>query len=410
MATTSSATYSSTIRTYYEKKLVDTAGGYLVADRFANHKMIGRGEGNTVRVNRILRPELQITASTAGTLVTDGDAKALTSNYAEFTQEIWGDSFSFDEDVDVNSFIMDSDNRDTIARQMAQSLDKQVMRKICGITGGMRYRTDATASSYQRAGAQTGNTSSTTAFYSTTLTAADDYWNGGFLTVTNPSGNNYDITRQVSDFIQAAPNTVTVAAFPQAFGTSASTQLAKAWVCVGTGLTSTDHDIDVTGLLKVAAVHEHLQTEKYSGGVYHCFLPSAVHLALQQDTTWINSVVYDESFHLGTYRLGRIFDIEFLTTSQPYRESTAGVEDMASGAVYVTPIFGANSHSVFTFANPGGSGNFGVKFYYVDNPDSKNLRMSKRFISWKGMWAGGVTRATSVIGWMNAPSSVGMLI
>ena len=408
MAVTTSTTYGSTIRTKHELDLLKTAAGYLVANRFASNKMVEKGAGDTIRVNRILRPGLQITASTAGELYTDADAKALTSNYEEFSMEIWGDSFGFTDDVDITSYISDKDNRDTIARQMAQSLDRQIMEKICGITGGMRYRTDTTASTYQDASIHTGNTGSTTIFYGSGFAGnADDYYNGGFLTVTNPDGINYDITRQVTDYTSVA-NVMTTNAFPQAHGNSVSTQGGKAWACVGTGLAGTASS--VFQLLKIVGLHELLQTEKYSGGVYHAFIPSAVHVDLQQDTTFVDSVVYDESFHLGTYRLGRIYDIEFLTTSQPYRESVAGVKDMATGAVYVTPIFGKNAHSVFTFANPGGSGMFGTKFLYVDTPDVGNLRLSRRYISWKGTYAAGVTRATSMIGWMTAATSQEVLV
>lgn len=408
MPSTNATTYGSTIRTKHETDILRTAAGYLVANRFANNKMVGKGEGDTIRVNRILRPGLQITASTAGELYTDADAKALTSNFEEFSMEIWGDSFAFNDDIDITSYISDKDNQDTIARQMAQSLDRQIMEKICGIKGGMRYRTDATASTYQNASVQAGDTPSTTVFYGSGLAGvADDYYNGGFMTITNPSGINYDITRQITDYTSTG-NVVTTNAFPQAHGESDSAQIGRGWFCVGTGLTGTASS--VFQLLKIAGLHEHLQTEKYSGGVYHAFIPTAVHVDLQQDTTFVDSVVYDESFHLGTYRLGRIYDIEFLTTSQPYRESVAGVKDMAAGAVYVVPVFGMNAHSVFTFANPGGSGMFGTKFLYVDTPDVGNLRLSRRYISWKGTYAAGVTRATSMIGWMTAASDMEVLI
>jgi hypothetical protein len=400
-----STTYASTIRTKYELELIDTAKGYLVANKFANSKSVGRGEGGTIRVNRMLRPRLQLTASTQGTLITDSSAITLSTNYQEFTLENWGDSFYFNEDVDITSFISDKDNRDQIARQMAQSLDYQFMRKLCGTTGGMRYRTDVTASTYQKGGAHTGNTSSTTLFYSTTLSAAENAWAGGFLTITNPGGNNYDITRQITASTSVSPNTITVAAMPQAFGTSASDPAAAAWVCVGTGLTATANTMTATQILKVSLLLERAEAEKFNGGVFHSYLPTEVHLDLQADTTFIQSVVYDESFHMGTTRLGRIYDTEFLTTTNPYRETAAGIESTTStGVIWVVPVFGANSHSLFSFANPGGSGDFAVKFLYVDQPDSMNLRMSKRYISWKGQWAGGVTRATNMVGWMVSPT------
>lgn len=409
-----STTYSSTIRTKYELELINTAKGYLVANKFANSKSVGRGEGGTIRVNRMLRPRLQVTASTAGTLIAPASAITLETNYQEFAMEIWGDSFSFNEDIDVTSFIQDKDNRETIARQMAQSLDYQFMKKICGVGttwgSGLRFRTDLTAGTYQGGGICSA-TGSTTAFYGNgsgnTFSTTNDAYNGGFLTIVNPGGNNYDVTRQVLDFTGSSIY-FTVSAAPQSYGGTSSNVPGNGWACVGTGLSATGNSISAQQLLKISLILERAEAEKFNGGVYHSYLPTAVHSDMMLDTTFIESVVYDESFHLGTSRLGRVFDVEFLTTSNPYRESVAGVEDRTAGAVWVVPVFGANSHSIFSFANPGGSGDFGVKFLYVNEPDSQNLRNSARYISWKGMYAGGVTRATNCVGWMVAPSATAL--
>jgi hypothetical protein len=410
-----STTYASTIRTKYELELLETAKGYLVANKFANSKSVGRGEGGTIRVNRMLRPRLQVTASTAGTLIAPASAITLSTNYQEFAMEIWGDSFSFNEDIDVTSFIKDKDNRDTIARQMAQSLDYQFMKKLCGVGttwgSGLRFRTDLTAGTYQGGGLQSNTQSITTSFLGNgsgnTFSTTNDAYNGGFLTIVNPGGPNYDITRQVLDFTGSGV-AFSVSAAPQGYGLSTDGDPGRGWCAVGTGLTATGNSISAQQLLKISLILERAEAEKFTGGVYHSYLPTAVHADMMLDTTFIESVVYDESYHLGTSRLGRLYDVEFLTTSNPYRESVAGVEDRTAGAVWVVPVFGKNSHSIFSFANPGGSGDFGVKFLYVDTPDSQNLRNSARFISWKGMYAGGVTRATNAVGWMVAPSATAL--
>lgn len=406
MAVTTATTYGSTIRTEHLMKLVETAKGFLVASKFASSKDIEKGAGDTIRVNKILRPALTTSSRTQGTLVTPGDAKALYSNFQEYSLENWGDSFGFNEDVDITSWISNKDNQETIARQMAMSLDKEVMKKIS--LGAMRFRTDTEAATYQQGAAAIDTTNqSTTAFYSTTgsFGEADDFWNGGFFTITNASGANYDITRAITDYTSVAM-IVTTDAFPQAhLGT---VQQSKGWAVVGTNLTASDTATPIS-FLKTTGMHEKVQTEKFDGGIYRCFLPSEVHVDLQQDTTWINSVVYDESFHLGTFRLGRIFDIEFLTTSQPYREDADGTANDA-GAVYVVPVFGKDSYSVYNFANKGGTDMFSVAMYVVDQPDSQNLRNSARWLSWKGQWAGGVNRATSMIGLMTGATNMEVLI
>jgi len=401
LASTSATTVASTIRTKYYTKLLKTAKQYLVQNRFASSKAVSGGEGDSVRVNRLLRPAIQETASTAGTMITESSAKALSSNYQDLSMEIWGDSFAWNEDVDITSFIADKDNRDVIGRQMAQSLDYQMSKKWA--TQCMRYRCDTTATNYQIAGTvdQSTVSCSTTVFgIDNTTAVGTDTFNGGYLTITNASGANYDITKAITDTVDDSH--VVTGAFPQ---THAAT--SKGWAVVGTGLADT---ASTTHLLKVSAMHEKMETEKFPRGLYRCFMAPEVHLDLMQDTTFLQSVVYDEAYHLGTYQLGRIFDIEFLVTSNCYRESVAGAEGRGSGAVFVTPIFGTNCRSVFSFANPGGTGQFSVKFIPVEEADSSNLRQSKRFLSWKGVYAAGVTRATSVIGLMTGASDLEVLV
>lgn len=400
MAATSSTTYASAIRTLYLKKLVKTASGMLVASRWANTKTIGRGEGDTVRFNKILRPAKVTAAATPGTLITPSDATALTSNYFEFGIENWGDSFGFNEDVSVTSFIQDKDNRETIANQMARSLDYQIMAKLA--TQGIRFRIDGDTD-YQKSGTCTG-TPTTTALISTGLDeTTDDFWAGGFATVTNPAGPNYDLTRQVSAFAEST-DTATTAAFPQA-----STTASKYWIAVGTGIVATDK-LTTDGLLLSMARHEKFETERFDGGMLRMFIDADQHRDLWTDETFKNSAIHDSSERFKNYRLGRWWDTEFLASSEMYREDVDGTENQSTGVVYVATLFGKNSYSISSFANPGGSGKFGMKFQIVDTPDSQNLRNSAHWISWKSMWAGGVTRATSVHGLMTGATDIGVIV
>jgi hypothetical protein len=201
-----------------------TAAGYLVASKFANNKMVDKGSGDTIRVNKILRPAKQTTVSTAGTLITDGNAKALTSNYQEMSLEIWGDSFAFNEDVDVTSWISDKDNRDTIARQMAQSLDYQIYKKLA--TQGFRHRIDKDSTYVASGTASAGSTTSITGAF---VTTTDDK-NGGYCTITNPGGPNYDITSLITDCTENGSSDTAAVSFPQAITSSSSFHIT-----VGTG-------------------------------------------------------------------------------------------------------------------------------------------------------------------------------
>ena len=398
MASTSATTYASTIQTIYLKKLLATAKGYLVSDKFATQKPIGKGEGDTVRFNKILRPSKQTAAITPGTMVA-GDSsgvKALSTNYKEFSLEQWEDYFAFDKILDVTSFIKDSDNRDTVARQMAQSLDKAYMNKLA--TQGMRWRIDKDTT-YQVNGTCTSTSSATSAVGPFTTTSDDK--NGGYATVYNAEGPNYDITSAITDSTEASAVDTLAVSFPQALTAS-----SKLHVVVGTGIVTTDV-LTTTGILDVVARHEFLETETFDDGMFYAFFHSAQHRDLWDDTTFVNSAIYDNSGRFKTYKVGRWFDVEFLVSSNIRREDADGTAN-DSGAVYVSPILGKNSHAIASFANPGGMGNFAVNFHVIDKPDSYNISLAKKWLVWQSMWAGGVTRATSVINLMTGATALGM--
>jgi hypothetical protein len=370
----------------------------MVITQFANHKPVEKGSGDTIRVNRLLRPAKQTSEATSGTLITPSSAKALATNFQDYDLENWGDSFGFNEDVEIASWVSDADNRDVIATQMAQSLEFQVYKKLAN--QGMRFRIDKD-SDYQKSGTVT--TGSTTAIISTGLDeATDDFWNGGSATITNPSGPNYDIAARITDFDEGTD--AAICAPPQAYTTS-----SKFHITVGTGIIATDK-LTTTGLLDVAARHELMETEKFPGGMYRMVMHSAQKRDLNDDSTFLNSAINDNSARFEKYQLGRWFDIEFLVGSEIFREDEDGTENQATGVVYFAPVFGKNSYSIYSFANPGGSGKFSTKFYVVDTPDSQNLRNSAKYLSWKGFWAGGVNRATSMIQLMTGATDLGITV
>jgi hypothetical protein len=152
------------------------------------------------------------------------------------------------------------------------------------------------------------------------------------------------------------------------------------------------------GLLDVSAQHRKLETIKFPGGLLRGFFDANQERDLWDDTTFLNSAIYDSSERLKNYRVGRWLDIEFMVSSNIYRESDSDGTESATGVVYVAPIFGDYSYSVVRWGQ--GMGDFGVNFYYVDQPDSGNLRMGAKWISWKSFFAAKTLRATSIIGLM----------
>jgi N4-gp56 family major capsid protein len=290
---------------------------------------------------------------------------------------------------------------DVIANQMARSLNYQITKKMS--TQCYRHRIDNDTTYIKTGTASAAGASATTTLRDAgVLTQADDAWIGGYITFTSPETENYDVTKLVSASVQADAE-VTFAAVNH--NVAATTKYS---ITVGTNLAASDK-LTTAGILYCSALHEKMETEKFDGGMFRMFIGPEQHQDLWSDTTFLNSAIYDKSERFEKYKAGTWFDTEFLVISDQYREDTDGTEN-AAGAVYVSPMFGKNSYTVIRYGNPGGSGKFATKFMIVDTPDSGNLRNSAKYMSWKGTYAAGVTRATSIIGLMTGATSLNVTV
>ena len=396
MAATTVTNLTTAEREVWETKVLAIADGMLVADKFAQTKVLGKGAGGTWTVNRILRVAKQTSVGTFGTRIAGSAAKNLVSNKMQIQPELWQDSFGFEDDVDIKVFFTDADYDKTIGQHMANSLDFQLMTEIS--TNCLRHRIDKDAT-YQKA--FTPNSATATTIVEADFTEADDFWNGGYITVTTPEGPAYDETQKVTDFT-ATSDTLTTDAW-----TNTLTTASDARITVGTGIVAGDK-LTSGALLDVAGLHRKLETEKFPGGVLHGFIDAAQEADLWTDTSFVDNSAYDASQRFANYRLVRWLDMELLVSSNIYRESVAGAAS-TTGIVYVAPIFGANSYCLIKWGTPG-SGIYGVEFLYVFEPDSENLTANQRFVSWKTSIGKGVLRATSIIGLMTGATDQVLII
>lgn len=402
MAASTVTNLSDAQRTIWETKVLAVAEGMLVAEKFAQTKVLGRGAGGTWTVTKILRSPPDTSAATFGTRVAGSAAKNLSSNKIEITPELWQASFGFDDDVDIKIFYKDSDYIHTIGQHMANTLDKELIKTISQQC--MRHRIDIDAGTNTESGPVT-NASSTTVFAATGFTTrVDDYWNGGFVTVVNPSGEGYDETQAVTDYDDAggiANREFTTDAFTQGLDTTSNIHVVR-----GNSLAATDV-LTSDGLLAVAGLHRKLETPKFPGGVLHGFIDAAQEADLWTDDDFKGNASFDTRQRYAQYRLVRWLDQELLVSSNVYREDVVGVE-AAAGVVYVAPIFGMGAYCLIRWGTPG-AGSFGVKFLHVTEPDSENLTMNERYISWKTSIGKKVLRSTAIIGLMTGATDQNLL-
>lgn len=391
MAATTLANLSPAQKTAFEMAVLGSASGYLVADKFADTKVVDSNEADKYRFLRVLRPAKVTTAATLGTLKVASDAKNLLANYIEVTPELWQDHFGFEDGTDFRQVLKDEIFRQRIGNQMARSLDFRVMKILA--TQCLRERVDRDTT-YQEAVTCTGSPSATALESSAFTSATNDFWGGssssvGYATIINPEGPGYDETSAITDYVGATK--VATVSF-----TNALTTASRARCTIGTGLVATDV-ISIDSLVRLASMHEYLETEKYDGNTLRMFIHTNQHYDLQMDPNWRDAAIYSQPGTLKNYEVFRIAGIEAMVSSSIHREGTDGVAS-ETGAVYVAPCFGKHSYVMRPWAH--GSGKYGSKFYYVDTPDSGNLTLNAQFISWKAHFGCKVTRATSIIGLM----------
>lgn len=393
---TTTTNYSSAKRIKWETQLLDKAKARLLAEKFATTKVMGKGEAGTYRLNKQLRIAKKTSQDSESTIYGMSDAGKLYTNYRDVTPMEFGDSFGWTDDVGVEAFITNPENQDEVADQFARSMEYQIQKIIA--TQCMRHRID-NSSTYTKSGTADATSTTTALVDAAVLSQADDTWNGGYVTVTNPEGQCYDETSAVTDSDQSSTN-LTVSF------TNTPDTTSKYRVVVGTGLSSTDI-LTTSGILFVNLLHSKLRTERFEGGTLRAFICPEQEYDLWADTTWANTAIYDDSGRYKNYKLVRWLGCEHFIGDELYREDADGTENQATGAVAVAPYFGAKTYSIIRWGM--GLGSFGVEWHYKDKADSGDLRNKAKFISWKTKFAAAVMRSTSVIGLMTGNTSANVL-
>lgn len=391
MATTNKAAVTTAVATDIRKKMLKKARGNWLWAQWSDKSGEVTMDHDTVRFNKITRPAKMTTALSEGALMADLTPKAFKTEKIECSLEQMGDIFEMTDLVELTAAVKREDLIQEVADQYCRSLDYQLSKTIA--TGVLRHRVDASAS-YEVNG--TADSGTTTTLVDDALTQNDDTFNGGFCTITNPGGTNYDVTRKVSDFV-ASSDTATIAAFNHAIDDT-----SKYHISAATGITATNV-FTITALARVVAQLEKFEIPKFDDGFYRMPINSDIKLDLWSDTTFQNSAIYDDSKRFRKYAAGRWLDVEFPLSTSVYREDADGTEN-EDGAVHVPVMFGKNVFELLHWGNASGRGSdalkkaFSVNVYIIDKPDAYNPLLTKWWIGWKANYAKIVKRGTGGIG------------
>lgn len=335
MAVSTTSTLPPAVQAYYDQRFLLRAKAELAGYQFGQKRELPGGKGKTVYFTRYL-PLAKVTTPLDETLTGGLDPatrQSLKTEEISATVSLWGDYVQISKLASITSIDKDvSQKADILGQQAGESIDYYILKKVG--QGIMRRRADASAT-YQVNG--TADSGTTTTLVDDALTQADDFWNGGFITIT--AGTNYGMTRQITDFI-AATNTLVFDAFPKPIDNTSQYRLV-----VGTGLTSAN--VLSTANLRLALRdlkrNKALKAEK---GYYICLINPDIEYEFMGDTTWVNAATYKDNVDaLYEGEIGKWLGIRFVGASQLLRETVAGVAD-ENGSVHVAMLLGKEAYGV----------------------------------------------------------------
>jgi len=380
-------TAASQILTYEQERLLTGFHNQLVSDQFAQKSdTIPAGKGDTSRWHRKIKLARNTTALTAATDIT---AKNIYTTDISAQALEYGDGVKRERIVELTSkHLRDWDEMvDCCATQAAESLDYLGMKLLAQNAYRMRVDNDTT---FQVDVSATSD-GSTTTFVSTSLTQADDFWNGGYITCTSPETTtyadraNYCESRLISDFDNGT-NTVTHAAFP-ATTKSAST----AHLCVATGVVVTDkittaaYGLGVRQLKRNLGVRfndailntspmqhkevHNLPPASGGAGYWVCILNTDTEYDFMNDVTWSDVGKYQKSEWLTKGEVGKWMGTKAFATTQPWRETVTGTEDESSGVVQPVHFLAQDAYGISSVAAPGAEQPFGLVLNLMTSRD-----------------------------------------
>jgi len=385
LAVTQISDLSSAVKTKFIKKLRDKIKGQDAFTKYASSGKMERGEGDTVRWNRLLRLARQTSYNLAETDVSITE-KEFISNKVEASIGYMGDAVKLTTAAKQTSIIDDETYSDEVADQIIRSREYVGLKEISRY--GLHHRVD-NDSDYE-VNATVTTATSTTSFASSTLTQNQYHWGQdtakvGYCCGTNPEAANYDNSSLITNFNST---TATTLAFPQNNSTSTKFHIVR-----GTGILTTDK-LTCAALARVAGLGELLQWKRFPGGIYRGFIDPGQHADLMTDSTYASIVTGVEGLkELARYQVFRAYGIELTVVPDVFREDVDGTENTA-GVVHNAPIFGADSYNITRWSE--GEGEFGVKTNFISKADSGNLFGFINWIVWSSMSAAKTLNATNV--------------
>lgn len=352
MAITTTSQLSPKVQAYYDQRFLLRAKPTLVGYQFGQKRDLPSGVGDTVFFTRYIPLAKQTSPLTEAL---DGGLDPATRQQIK-TEEIsasvdlWGDYVQLSHKSNITTIGRTMDEKvDLLAQQAAESIDFQIIQSA---TIGMNHRRADGDATLQVEG--TADSGTTTTMVDSARTEGDDFWNGGYLAITE--GTNYGEVRQVTDFDAASDTTTVGVPFTLAIdSTSLYRMVVGTGIVAGDVLSTANIRLGVRDLKRAKAL-------KAERGYYIGLINPDVEFDFMGDTTWVTAAQYKDSVDaLYEGEIGKWFGIRFVGTTEARRESVAGVES-STGAVHNALLLGREAYGVVDLAGQ-------PKKIYTKTPD-----------------------------------------
>jgi len=390
-----SATLSDAEQIKYDNQFLLRAKEEIKLEQFAEKKQIGKNEGNVIDFYRYLRltpkkePLANEDAADSAVSVSDQNLQATIEPWGEYGEPTMFLSQTT-RDAKLKGYT------EVFGDQMAESYDLAIMSRVC-LEGLFPMRADNDPN-YVATGTMTGDVGLTVAQGDSDDLEGDgdDQYNGGRICFTARDGDNYAFCRPVSDFTSATGLVKWSDVLRYSGGSGYPADLEQActtdddFTIVGPGGLATG---DTLGFAEVSLILRTLRAnlaKPIKNGYYAALIDPYVEYDMMQDTDWKDLMKYKES-QQGMFKgeFGKLMNIAFIRTTQPWRQSTSSYQYSESGAVHCVPVLGKQ-----TFATVGlaGQGKHMIVKTPGPNTISEPLDM-KMTVGWKFTFASVVLNA-----------------
>ena len=340
MSVTQTTDLAPEVQAAYDKRFLLTAKPLMVAEQFAQKRTLGQGKGKTVRFTRYLPLPIRKTPLTE---TADGGItnKTLKTQEIEATVAQYGDVVEISEMASKTAIDVGVKEKVNIVAQQAGETMNALINEVIG-KGFLRTRADGD-STYQYEGTVTTEGTKTTLICSG-LTQIDDFWNGAYVTFTDPQDKNYGVTVKVTDFV-ASTDTATVETLP--FKTVVG---AKFRIVSGYGTLATDV-ISASVIKKAVRDLKRNKALPMIDGKYIAIVDPDISYDFMNDTEWKSVKQYQDAKDIYQGELGEWCGVRFIEATSIYREdagTTAATLGDASdtGNGHIVSVLGKEAFGV----------------------------------------------------------------